>query len=142
MSLKGKRVTLHRSADQGTAYGVAIARMIAVDPPEVTADVVEDTEHGGTDDFKTFAQGLLDGGEFGGTFRYSEATQAEIDAMEDSIYNGTMEYLQLQFPAPVSKSLTFKCVMTTVGHPSPRDGLVDRTLKGKVSGKPVKANLP
>ena len=63
----GKQVTLHRSSDSGGTYGTAIGAIQTMEPPELTADNNETTEYGSNHDYKTFVQGLKDGGEMVGS---------------------------------------------------------------------------
>ena len=137
----GKQVTLHRSADSGTSYNNAIAAIQTLEPPEATADTNETTEYGASHDYKTFLQGLKDGGEMTLGIRY-EASQTDVDALEDAFDNGTVEFLQLQFPAPISKSRSFQALVTRIGTPVPKDNQIERSLTLKVTGEITRATLP
>lgn len=137
----GKQVTIHRSSDSGATYDDAIGAVQTMEPPEPTADNNETTEYGASHDFKTFVQGLKDGGEMTVGIRY-EAGQTDAEALEDAFYNGTVEYLQLQFPAPISKSRAFAAIVTRVGTPVPKDNQIERSFTFKVTGEITRATLP
>lgn len=137
----GKQVTLHRSTDAGGTYGSAIGAIQTMEPPEATADNNETTEYGASHDYKTFVQGLKDGGEMTVNIRY-EASQTDADALEDAYDNGTVEFLQLQFPAPISKSRSFPVIVTRVGTPVPKDNQIERVFTFKIAGEVTRATLP
>ncbi|MCH2057883.1 MAG: hypothetical protein MK214_14980 [Thalassotalea sp.] len=136
----GKTVTLHRSNDSGSTYGTAIADIINIEPGEKTAETVENTTYGSSHDYKEYDYGMKDGGEYSITVRY-KAGQTDVDAIEDSLDNSVKEHLQLQFPAPISKTESFRCLVTKVGRPLPRGEHIDRVIGLKVDGVPTSGTL-
>lgn len=130
----GKNVTLHRSSDAGSTYGTKIGQITNMEPPERTADSNETTEYGQAHDYKTYVQGLKDGGELTITVRY-ETGQTDVEALEDAFENGTVEFLQIQFPAPISANRDFPVIVTRVGTPVPKDNQVERSFTLKVAGE-------
>jgi hypothetical protein len=138
--MNGNKVTLHRSDDSGTTYGTKIGDIVGVEPGEDVSETVDSTEHGATDDYRTYDYGLSDGGEWNLTVRY-RASQTDIEALVSAKANGTKEYVQVQFPAPISKTKSFRCLVTKVGLAVPIAGQIDRMLTLKVDGAPIDAVL-
>lgn len=135
----GKEITLHRSTDQGGTYGSAIADIWNIQAGEQTVETLENHTHGGTN-WKEYEYGLLDGGEATIVARY-KASQTDVDAIADAMFNGTKEYVQFQFPAPISRSLSFRCLVTKVGHVTEQGQLLERSLTLKVDGAVTQAAL-
>lgn len=139
--MKGNKVSLHRSTDQGSTYGDPIASVITLEPGERVAEPVEATGYGAGHDYKEWDYGLKDGGEYNVTIRYQPA-QTEAEAFIDSFENDVKEYLQLQFPAPISKAESFRCIVTKIGKAIPKEGQIDRMFTFKVDGPVTEAVLP
>jgi hypothetical protein len=138
--MQGNKISLHRSADQGSTYGPAIASVIGLEIGERTAAIVDATEYGLEDDYERADYGLKSGGEWNVTIRYKEG-QTDVEAIIDALDNSTKEYIQAQFPAPISQSLSIRCLVTKVGIAVPKEGQVDRMLTLKVDGRPTEAAL-
>ena len=138
--MKGKETTIHRSVDAGVNYGSAIAKIINVEPGEETSDTVDSTEYGASHDYKEYDYGLKDGGEWNITIRYA-AGQTDVEAFIDSYANSTKEFIEVQFPAPISKYKRFRCLVTKVGLATPKEGQIDRMLTLKVDGEPTNGDL-
>ncbi|ANB27227.1 hypothetical protein A6F57_19810 [Alteromonas stellipolaris] len=131
--MKGKLTSLHRSTDTGSNFGDSIADIMTMEPGEMTAEVVDATQYGTEHDWKESDYGLRDGGEWNFTIRYRE-NQTDVEALIDAFHNGTKEYVQVQFPAPISRGVDFRCLVTKVGFATPKEGQIDRTLTLKVDG--------
>lgn len=136
----GNKVTLHRSTDQGSLYGSKIADIVDLQPGEKTREAQENTQYGADHDYKEYDYGLLDGGEHTFVAKYLDG-QTDIEAIIDAMENGTKEYLQLQFPAPIAKSKSFRCLVVGVGDQIPAGEHVKRSIKVKVDGPIVDAAL-
>lgn len=136
----GNKVTLHRSDDSGTTYGTKIADIMNIEAAERTSEVIESTQVGADHDYKEYDYGLKDAGEYNITTRYS-AAQTEIEALVDAFENSTKEYLQLQFPAPISKTHSFRAIISKVGVAHPKEGKVERMFTIKVDGELTEAVL-
>lgn len=129
----GNKITLHRSTDNGTAYGEKIANIVDLQPGAKTAETHENTTYGAEHDYKEYDYGLKDGGEYTFVFKY-EPGNSDMEEIADALDNGTKEYLQLQFPSPISKSKSFRCLVTEVGDQTPVGEHVKRSIKVKVDG--------
>lgn len=140
--MNGDSVTIHRSSDAGSTFSPKIASVVGIEPAEVQKDMQENTEYGNTEDpgWKTYSPGLKDGGEMTLTTRYKEG-QNDIEALEDSFENDTLEYIQFQYPAPISKKITYKVYVSKVGKPIPLGQEVQRVFGMKITGKPVEEAL-
>ena len=138
--MQGNKVTMHRSDDSGSTYGGKIADIIGLEPGERTSATVDSTFYGADHDYDESDYGLRSGGEWNLTIRYKDG-QTDVEAMIDAFENGTKEYLQAQFPAPISKTRSFCCLVTKVGVATPKDGQIDQMITLKVSGKPTEGTL-
>ena len=138
--MKGKLVSLHLSSDGGSTYGGPIADIMNIEPGEMTSEVVDATQYGTSHDWKESDYGLRDGGEWNVTIRYRE-NQPDVESLIDAFHNGTKSYVQVQFPAPISKSESFRCLTTKVGRAIPKEGQVDRVLTLKVDGPVIEGAL-
>lgn len=138
--MKGKLVSLHLSTDGGTSFGDSIADIMTVEPGEMTSEVVDATQYGTEHDWKESDYGLRDGGEWNITVRYRE-TQTDVESIIDAFHNGTKNHLQVQFPAPISKAVSFRCLTTKVGYAIPKEGQIDRNLTLKVDGPILEEDL-
>lgn len=136
----GNKVTIHRSTDSGSTYGAKIADVINIEPGEKTAETVESSVYGADHDYKEYDYGMKDGGEYSITVRYKTG-QTDVDALEDALDNSVKEFIQLQFPAPISKSESFRCLVTKVGKPLPSGEHIDRVIGLKVDGQPTSAAI-
>ncbi|GGA80783.1 hypothetical protein GCM10011369_23430 [Neiella marina] len=136
----GNKVTLHRSTDQGTAYGEKIANIVDLQPGAKTAETHENTQYGASHDYKEYDYGLKDGGEYTFVVKY-EAGNTDVEALADALENSTKEYLQLQFPAPISKTKSFRCLVTEVGIQTPLGEHIKQSIKVKVDGPIAEAAL-
>jgi hypothetical protein len=131
--MQGNKVSIHRSTDAGTTYGTAIASIIGLEPGEEVTETVDGTAYGSGHDFREYDYGLSDGGEWNLTIRYKEG-QTDVEAFIDARANSTKEYIQVQFPAPISKTKSFRCLVTKAGMAIPKEGQVDRMVTLKVDG--------
>lgn len=131
--MQGNKVSIHRSTDEGSTYGAAIASIITMEPGEEVTETVDGTQYGAGHDFREYDYGLSDGGEWNITVRY-KPDQTEIEALIDARANSTKEYIQVQFPAPIGKTKSFRCLVTKAGLAIPKEGQVDRMLTLKVDG--------
>jgi hypothetical protein len=124
-----------------TKGGTNIGSLTNISTPEKSADTIETTTLDITDGYKTFMQGIKDGGEISvkGFFDTSDAGQMSIDAAFES---GTLDTYIIAFPATIGATFTFSGVITkfnpgeaTVGDP------MSFELTIKVSGKPTLATI-
>ncbi|GBL02932.1 phage tail tube protein [Glaciecola sp. KUL10] len=136
----GKEITLHRSSDSGSTFGSAIADVWSIQIGEITAETIENQAHGASTDFKEYEYGMKDGGETAIVIRY-KAGQTDAEALADALHNSTKEHLQLQFPAPINKSVSFRCLVTKVGVATEQGALVERSFTLKVDGAPTEATI-
>jgi hypothetical protein len=106
---------------------------------EFSADSFESTLYGSASpDWRTFEQGLKDGGEIPITIEY-DPTNAQAVAMQDAFHNGTLEIVQLVFPAPINIKFDIPVIVTKLGIPTPKGEKVRLNLSLKVSGEPTEA---
>lgn len=136
----GNKISLHLSTDGGTQFSGKIADVIDIQVGEKTAETVESHTYASDHNYKEYDYGLKDGGEYTIAVRY-KAGQTEVDKLEKAYDADEKVHVQLQFPAPIQKSVTFEALITKVGHTSTREAHVDRSFGLKVSGEPKKATL-
>tara|TARA_B110001454_G_scaffold54930_2_gene53735 strand:+ start:26042 stop:26473 length:432 start_codon:yes stop_codon:yes gene_type:complete len=102
-----------------------------------SADAVDATPYSDTgDDFREYEYGLRDGGELSITVRYGKTVNTQADALEAAHDAGDIEIVQIKFPAPISKKMVAKVLVTAVDFPTEKEGKLERTFTLKVTGKP------
>lgn len=136
----GSKVSLHLSTDEGATYGEKIADIVQLDPPEATADTFDDKHYGSEDCSKDFGVGAVDEGELNITARYKPG-QTELEAIEAALRSHEVLYLRLVFPDPINKQMSFKGVVTKVGHAIPKEARIDRMFTVKLTGAAVKSDV-
>ena len=118
-----------------------VASVIGISGIGITSDTIEDTEYGILEDnFRKYTYGMKDVSEIGLTVRYRKGNPertAQADKIEQSMFDETLEKIELVFPAPISKKWVMDCVVAGFELPTEKDGKIDRVLKLKPSGKPV-----
>lgn len=113
-----------------------IGVLTAITPPEVSADTIETTVLDSADGYRTFMQGLRDGGEvtLSGYFDGTDAGQATLKTAFDA---GTADSYTITFPVAIGATWTFTGFLTRfmTGEANLDDPLsFEITLK--ISGKP------
>ena len=115
-----------------------IGYLTSVKPPEKSADTIETTTLDSVSGYKTFIQGMRDGGEVkvAGYFDVTDTGQIAMDTAHDA---GTVDAYTITFPASMgSPTVTFDAVVTkmAIGEANLEDAVTfEVTLK--VSGKPT-----
>ena len=133
---QGYKTQFKRSADTGTTY-TQVAGLIDIEPHEVTRGSVETTKLDDTSGYKTFdPSGLADAGEVSCTLEWDEADteQVALAADLDAVGNG---YYQIAYPG--GETVTFRGHVTSWGKAVPIEDRITRTVKFKLSEKPVVA---
>ena len=121
-------------ATGGSGSYTPISGVIDASPPAATVDVVESTNHGNTDGFKTYIAGLADGGEFDVVIEWINT--AAINATLHSLMTGRVaKNHRLTFSS--GAKMTASCIITSIAHSSPIDDRVTKTVTLKVSGAPT-----
>lgn len=94
------------------AKGVTtIGTLTNITPPEVAADTIETTVLDSTSGFRTFIQGMKDGGEVSiqGYFDTADAGQL---AVSSALTAGTVDSYTITFPSAIGATWTFDAVVT------------------------------
>lgn len=121
--------------------GTNIGGLTSIGTPEKSADTIETTTMDVTDGYKTFIQGIKDGGEISvkGFFDTADAGQMTLDA---AFENGTLDTYIITFPATIGATFNFTGIVTkfTVGEATIEDPL-SFELTVKISGKPIFATV-
>lgn len=124
----------------GTTFAKGVTNigvLTNIKPPEKSADTVETTTLDSSNGYKTFIQGMRDGGEVTvqGYFDVTDSGQIAMDTAHDA---GTVDAYTITFPSGMgSPTFTFNAVVTkfVVGESNLEDAVAfEVTLK--VSGKP------
>jgi predicted secreted protein len=120
------------------AKGVtSIGVLTSIKAPEKSADTVETTTLDSSDGFKTFLQGMRDGGEMTASGYFDVSDTGQI-AMNTAIEAGTVDAYTITYPAGMgSPTFTFNGIVTkfVVGEANLEDAVTfEVTLK--ISGKP------
>ncbi len=101
----------------------------------ITADEIEDTVYG-TGGYKTFVQGLKDGGTVDLTLNYL-STDTSHNRLVTAFNAGTSEMYTVTFPD--SSTFTFTAFVAGIGIASPKDEKIQRTFTLRLDGKTAPA---
>ncbi len=101
----------------------------------ITADEIEDTVYG-TGGYKTFVQGLKDGGTVDLTLNYL-STDTSHNRLVTAFNAGTSEMYTVTFPD--SSTFTFTAFVAGIGIAVPKDEKVQRTFTLRIDGKTAPA---
>jgi predicted secreted protein len=112
--------------------------LTSIKPPEKSADTVESTTLDSSDGYKTFVQGMKDGGEVSvtGFLDVTDAGQLELDTAFEA---GSEDAYAITFPASMgSPTVTFNAIVTKFmpGEANLED-LVGFEVTFKITGKPT-----
>lgn len=121
--------------------GTNIGGLTSIGTPEKSADMLETTTLDITDGYKTYIQGIKDGGEISvkGFFDTADAGQMALDTAFEA---GTLDTYIIAFPVSIGATFTFSGIITkfTVGEVTIEDPL-SFELTVKISGKPTLATV-
>lgn len=124
-----------------TKAGTNIGGLTSIGTPEKSADTIETTTLDVTNGYKTFIQGIKDGGEITvkGFFDTSDVGQMALDTAFEA---GTVDEYVITFPTAIGATFTFSGVITkfTAGEATIEDP-ASFELTVKISGKPVIATV-
>ena len=112
-----------------------IANVDAIGDLSLTADEIEDTVYG-TGGWKTFVQGLKDGGTVDLTLNYL-STDTSHNRLVTAFNAGTSELYTVTFPD--SSTFKFTAFVSGVGIAVPKDEKVQRTFTLRIDGKTAPA---
>ena len=101
----------------------------------ITADEIEDTVYG-TGGWKTFVQGLKDGGTFDLTLNYDKADASHV-RLTKAYVSGTSALYTITFPD--TSTFKFTAFVSGVGIAVPKDEKVQRTFTFRIDGKTTPA---
>ena len=101
----------------------------------ITADEIEDTVYG-TGGWKTFVQGLKDGGTFDLTLNYDKADTGHV-RLTKAYGSGTSTLYTVTFPD--TSTFQFTAFVSGVGIAVPKDEKVQRTFTLRIDGKTAPA---
>ena len=112
-----------------------IASVDSIGDISISADEIEDTVYG-TGTFKTFVQGLKDGGTVDITVNYDK-TEASHIRLTTAYKNGKSGSYTVTFPD--TSTFTFTAFVSGVGIAVPKDEKVQRTFTFRIDGKTAPA---
>ena len=113
----------------------AIANVDAIGDLSITADEIEDTVYG-TGGYKTFVQGLKDGGTVDLTLNYL-STDTSHNRLVTAFNAGTSAQYTITFPD--TSTLIFTAFVSGIGIAVPKDEKVQRTFTLRIDGKTAPA---
>jgi predicted secreted protein len=108
-----------------------IANVDAIGDLSLTADEIEDTVYGSSG-WKTFVQGLKDGGTFDVVLNY-DSTDTSNNRLITAFNSGGSAQYTITFPD--SSTLTFTAFVSGIGIAVPKDEKVQRTFTMRIDGK-------
>jgi predicted secreted protein len=132
--MAGKRGIGTTIAKGATTIGV----LTSIKPPEKSADTVESTTLDSSDGYKTFVQGMKDGGEVSVT-GYFDVTDAGQLALDTAFEAGSEDAYTITFPSSMgSPTVSFNAIVTKFmpGEANLED-LVGFEVTFKITGKPT-----
>lgn len=115
----------------------AIAELTSIGGLELSADTIETTTLDVADGYRTFVQGLKDGGEVSISGFLNPATGKGQSELLDDFEAGTEANYTIEFPAALKAKWDFDAIVTGISTGAElEDGITfEATLK--VSGKPT-----
>lgn len=122
-----------------TRGGNAIAEIISLSAPSLSADSVDVTTMDSANGYREFIQGMRDAGEISveGIF-YPGDTNGQMGLISD-FNTGLLQTFVLSFPSAMGASWTFTGIVTGFEGDIPMDDKVGFTSTIKISGKPTLA---
>ena len=130
--MKGYGTKFLRSPDDVTY--TQVAGLLDVEPGETVRGSYETTTIDGTDKYKKFEPGLLDAGEVSLTLIFDPADSGQTTLAAD-LEDDTLRYYRVEYPD--GTTVDYHGFLTGWGTPTPMEDKITRTVKFKVSGKPV-----
>jgi predicted secreted protein len=125
----------------GAGAYVAIASVADGDGPNISRESIDTTTHDSPGGWREFVKGLKDGGDANITLNYSprqlthKALRADLEEKE------LRSYRIVFLPGDVDQeSVTFKAMITDLGHAWPVDDKLEQDVTFKISGPPVWSN--
>jgi predicted secreted protein len=114
-----------------------IAGLTNIKGLDLSADEIDTTAHNTADGYRTFVQGLKDGGTIEIEGYYSNlASQIGLKTIFDA---GASTACEIIFAGTSMGTWTFNAIPTGLSTEAPLDGLVGFTASLKVTGKPTLA---
>ena len=113
-----------------------IGVLTSINAPEVSADTIDITTLDTSDGYRSFIQGLRDGGEISISGYFDSADAGQV-ALKTALDAGTVDAYTITFPATIGATWTFSGIVTKfkTGEATLEDPLgFEATLK--ISGKP------
>ena len=108
-----------------------IANVDSIGDISLSADEIEDTTYGSSG-WKTFVQGLKDGGTFDVVLNY-DSTDTSNNRLITAFNSGGSAQYTITFPD--SSTLTFTAFVSGIGIAVPKDEKVQRTFTLRIDGK-------
>ncbi len=112
-----------------------IASVDSIGDISISADEIEDTVYG-TGTFKTFVQGLKDGGTVDLTLNY-DSTDTQHKGLVTSFESGSSDTYTITFPD--GATFKFSAFVSGVSLASPKDEKIQRTFTLRLDGKTAPA---
>lgn len=120
-----------------TTVFVQVAGLIDIEPHEVSRGSVDTTKMDDTSGYKTFdPSGLADAGEVSCTLEWDQADAGQVNLAADLDAAGNIKY---QIVYPGGETVSFDGHITSWGKAVPMEERITRTVKFKLTGKPVVA---
>lgn len=120
----------------------AVAQVVDIAGPSMSADTIDITNHSSTNGYREFIQGLKDGGEVTMTVQYDPAAATHKNSSGGVLYvfeQGSKGNWKITFPSSPSASWTFPAVITGFDLKTPLNDQMVADVTFKVAGKPTLA---
>lgn len=112
----------------------AIAELTSIGGLDLSADTIETTTLDSADGYRTFTQGLKDGGEVSISGYFDPV---EHDGLLDDFNSGTAANYTIEFPAALGAKWDFSGVVTAYSTSAEMEDNISFEATLKVSGKPT-----
>lgn len=128
----GYGTKFYRSPDDITY--TQVANLLSFTPPEKSRSSIDNTTLDGTDLYKTFEPGMIDAGEVSLQLVWNQA-DAQQDALDADFESSALVYYRIKYPNDVT--VDYYGFITGIGGTVEIEGRIAKTVKFKISGKPV-----
>jgi predicted secreted protein len=116
-----------------------IAELTSISGVELSADTIETTALDTADGYRTFAQGLKDGGEVSISGYFNPGTGTGQQDLLTAFENGTADTYTIDFPPAIGYNWTFQGIVTKFATNAELEDLISFEATFKVTGKPTLA---
>lgn len=138
----GFGTTLAKGDGASPEVFTAVAQVIDIAGPSMSADSIDVTNHASASGYREFIPGLKDAGEITLTIQYDPAAATHKNAAGGVLYafeQGSRGNWKLTFPSSPAASWTFPAFVTSFDLKTPLNDQMTADVKFKVAGKPTLA---